>query len=344
MSGFSIRNPYLIVVLSLVMMILGTVSVADMRVDMFPPVNLPVVAVATFYSGMPPAQIETNITYHLERQFTLASGIDHMESRSLPGVSLIKVFFRAGTDPDADAATISSLAMSDIKDMPPGTYPPIILKQDASSVPVALVPLTGAGLSESKLKDLGQNFVRNQLASVNGASVPQPFGGTWRQIQLYVDPYKLEANQLSPMDVVRAINDANVILPAGDAQIGPYDYNIYTNSMLKGPADIAQVPIKTVGQSPVRVGDVAKPEDAFSRQYNVVRVNGQRAVYIPIFKSGADANTIAIVDGVRAALKKLYDVPSSLRTAVVFDQARFVRTAIETLLHEGGVGLFLTCL
>src|ERR1700678_3605871 len=195
MSGFSIRNPYLIVVLCLIMTILGAVSVSDMPVDMFPAINLPVVAVATFYSGMPPQQIETNITYHLERQFMLASGIDHMESRSLPGVSLIKIYFRAGTDPDSDAATISSLAMSDLRDMPPGTYPPIVLKQDASSLPVALVPLSGAGLNESKLKDFGQNFVRNQLASVAGASVPQPFGGRWRQIMLYADPYKLEANR-----------------------------------------------------------------------------------------------------------------------------------------------------
>jgi multidrug efflux pump subunit AcrB len=344
MPGFSIRNPYLIVVLCLVMMILGTVSVSEMPVDMFPAVNLPVVAVATFYSGMPPAQIETNITYHLERQFTLASGIDHMESRSLPGVSLIRVYFRSGTDPDADAATISSLAMSDLRDMPPGTYPPIILKQDAASVPVALVTLAGSGLDESQLKDLGQNFVRNQLASVDGASVPQPFGGRWRQIMLYADPYKLEANQLSPMDVVRAVNEANVILPAGDVEIGRNDYDIYTNSMLGGVADIAQVPLKMVGQSPVRVGDVAVPQDSFSRQFNVVRVNGQRAVYLPIFKAGADSNTIAIVNGVRATLKKLFDVPASLKTDVVFDQSRFVKTAIETLLHEGGVGLFLTCL
>ena len=344
MSGFSIRNPYLIVVLCLVAMILGTVSVSDMPVDMFPPIDLPVVAVATFYSGMPPQQIEANITYHLERQFTLAAGIDHMESRSLAGVSLVKVYFRAGTDPDADAATISSLAMSDLRDMPPGTYPPIVLKQDASSIPVALVPLSGSGLNESKLKDLGQNFVRNQLASVEGASVPQPFGGRWRQIMLYADPYKLEANQLSPMDVVRAVNDANVILPAGDVQIGRYDYDIYTNSMLKGAADIAQVPLKMVGQSPVRVGDVATPQDSFGLQYNIVRVNGQRAVYLPIFKAGADSNTIAIVNGVREKLKKLYDVPATLKSDVVFDQSRFVKTAIETLLHEGGVGLFLTCL
>jgi multidrug efflux pump subunit AcrB len=344
MSGFSIRNPYLIVVLCLVLMILGSVSATDMPVDMFPAVKLPVVAVATFYSGMPPAQIETNITYHLERQFTLASGIDHMESRSLPGVSLIRVYFRSGTDPDADAATISSLAMSDLRDMPPGTYPPVILKQDAASIPVSLVTLAGSGLDESKLKDLGQNFVRNQLAGVEGASVPQPFGGRWRQIMLYADPYKLEANQLSPMDVVRSVNDANVILPAGDVQIGRLDYDLYTNSMLKGADDIGQVPIKMVGQSPVRVGDVATPKDSFSLQYNVVRVNGQRAVYLPIFKAGSDSNTIAIVNGVRDTLKKLYDVPSSLKTDVVFDQSRFVKTAIETLVHEGGIGLFLTCL
>ena len=233
--------------------------------------------------------------------------------------------------------------MSDLRDMPPGTYPPIILKQDAASTPVSLVTLAGPGLDESKLKDLGQNFVRNQLASVDGASVPQPFGGRWRQIMLYADPYKLEANQLSPMDVVRAVNDANVILPAGDVEIGRNDYDLYTNSMLKDANDIAQVPLKMVGQSPVRVGHVAIPQDSFSRQFNIVRVNGQRAVYLPIFKAGSDSNTIAIVNGVRSTLKKLYDVPASLKTDVVFDQSRFVKTAIETLLHEGGVGLFLTC-
>ncbi len=344
MPGFAIRNPYLIVVLCFLVMILGAVSTADMPVDMFPPIDLPVVAVATFYSGMPPQQIEANITYHLERMFTLASGIDHMESRSLPGASLIKIYFRAGTNPDAAASSIATLAMSDMRDMPPGTYPPIVLKQDASSLPVALVTLNGSGLDESTLKDVGQNFVRNQLASVPGASVPQPFGGRWRQIMLYADPFKLEANQLSPMDVVRSVNDANVILPAGDVQVGRYDYNIYTNSMLKGPDDIAQVPLKMVGQSPVRVGDVAVPKDAFSLQYNIVRVNGTRAVYIPIFKQGGDSNTIAIVNGVQKTLKKLYDVPSTLQAKVVFDQSRFVKTAIETLMHEGGIGLFLTCL
>jgi multidrug efflux pump subunit AcrB len=207
MSGFAIRNQHFVVVLCLIALVLGTVSIFRMPVDMFPAMNMPVVAVATFYSGMPPEQIESDITYHLERMFTLGSGIDHIESRSLPGVSLVKVYFQPGTDPDADAAMISTLAMSDLRDMPPGTYPPIVLKSDPSNLPVCLVAMEGQGLSDSVLKDVAQNFIRNQLASVPGASVPQPFGGRWRQIMLYADPYKLEANQLSPMDVVRSINE-----------------------------------------------------------------------------------------------------------------------------------------
>ena len=191
-----------------------------MPVDLFPAMNIPVVAVATFYSGMPPEQIEGNITYHLERFFTLASGIDHMESRSLAGVSLIKVYFQPGTNPDSAVTTIASLAMAEISHLPPGTLPPFVLKMDASSLPVCLVTLKGDGLSETQLKDLAQNVVRNQLAGVPGAAVPQPFGGRWREIMLYVDPYKLEARQLSLMDVVRAMNESNLVLPAGDVQIG----------------------------------------------------------------------------------------------------------------------------
>jgi multidrug efflux pump subunit AcrB len=344
MPRFAINNPYLIVVGALLVAILGVVSLVQMPVDMFPAVNIPVVALATFYSGMPPQQIEANLTYHMERQFTLAGGIEHMESRSLPGVSLIKIFFQPGTDPDAAAANISSLAMADLRDMPPGTYPPIVLKSDVSNLPVCLVTLNGEGLNESTLKDLAQNFVRNQLAGVPGASVTQPFGGRWREIMLYVDPQKLEGNQLSPMDVVRSINESNITLPAGDVQIGRYDYNLYTNALLKGPEDIGKVPLKMVGQSPVRVEDVGVAKDSFGLQYNIVRVDGQRGVYLPIFKQGGGSNTIAIVDGVQQYLKKLYDVPNSLVTRVVFDQSRFVRTAIETLLHEGGIGLLLTCL
>ena len=236
MSRFAINTPYLIVVVCLIIAILGGVSVERMPVDMFPSMNIPVVVVATFYPGMPPEQIEGDITYHLERFFTFASGIDHIESRSLNGVSIIRVYFQSSTNADIDAVTIADLAVSDMKDLPPGTFPPVVLKSDASSLPVCLVTMNGKGMTDGDLKDIAQNFVRNQLASVPGASIPQPFGGPWRQIQFYVDPYKLEARQISPMDVVRALSQDNVILPAGDVQIGNLDYNIYSNAQfnLKG--------------------------------------------------------------------------------------------------------------
>ena len=191
MSRFAIKTPFLILVVCLIVALLGTVSVARMPVDMFPTMNIPVVVVATFYSGMPPEQIEGDITTHLERFFTLASGIEHIESRSLNGVSVIKVYFQPGSNADSATSTIANLAMADMRDLPPGTLPPVVLKFDASSLPVCLVTLKGDGLSETRLKDLAQNFVRNQLASVQGASIPQPFGGRWRQIMFYVDPYKL---------------------------------------------------------------------------------------------------------------------------------------------------------
>jgi multidrug efflux pump subunit AcrB len=177
LSRFAIRTPYLIVVISVAVIVLGIVSIARMPVDLFPAMNIPVVAVATFYPGMPPEQIEGNITFHLERFFTLASGIDHIESRSLSGVSIIKVYFQPGTNPDSAVTTIASLAMAEISNLPPGTLPPFVLKFDASSLPVCLVTLRGSGLSETQLKDVSQNVVRNQLAVVMGAAVPQPFGG-----------------------------------------------------------------------------------------------------------------------------------------------------------------------
>ncbi len=343
MSGFAIRTPYLIIVTCLMILVLGVSSIARMPVDMFPAMNVPVVIVATFYSGMPPQQIEGNITYHLERFFTLASGIDHIESRSLDGVSIIRVYFQPDTNADNDAATIANLAVSDMKDLPPGTFPPVVLKSDASSLPVCLVTMNGQGMSDGDLKDVAQNFVRNQLASVPGAAIPQPFGGPWRQIQMYVDPYKLEARQLSPMDVVRSINQQNLILPAGDVQIGNLDYDIYSNAQFN-LKDANQYPIKMSGQNPVLMSDVGQLKDAHALQYNVVHVNGQRSVYLPVLKQGGNSNTISVVEGVRKAIHHLVDVPSAMRTAVVFDQSRFVRTAIETLLHEGGIGLLLTCI
>ena len=342
MSRFAINTPYLVIVACLVIAILGAVSIFQMPVDMFPVMNIPVVEVATFFSGMPPEQVESDITYHLERFFTLAAGIDHIESRSLNGVSIIKVFFQSDTNADTDAATIANLAISDMRDLPPGTFPPIVLKADASSLPVCLVTVGGAGMNDSQLKDIAQNYVRNQLASVPGASIPQPFGGPWRQIQFYVDPYKLEARQLSPMDVVRAMNQQNVVLPAGDVQIGNLDYDIYSNEQFN-LNDASQYPIKMNGENPVLMSDVGQLKDSSGIQYNVVHVDGARSVYLPVLKAGGNSNTISMVEGVRKTIRHLVDVPSALRTTVVFDQSEFVRTAIKTLLDEGGLGLFLTC-
>ena len=342
MSRFSLRYPYLILVICLIVCVVGINSLVRMPVDMFPDINIPVVVVATFYSGMPPEQIETDITGRFERFFTLGSGIDHMESRSLPGVSLIKVYFQPGTSADSAVTTIANLAMANLRRLPPGTLPPVVLKFDASSLPVCLITLKGEGLNETQLRDMGQYTVRNQVANVPGASVPQPFGGRYRQIMVYVDPLKLESHQLSVMDVVRSVNDANLILPAGDVKIGPIDYGLYTNSQITDMKEINRLPLKTVGNTSVLVADVGQAQDSSQIQNNIVRVDGQPSVYLPVMKQGGDANTIAVVDGVKTAVANLLDIPAQLVAKVVFDQSVFVRNAIENLIHEGAIGLVLT--
>src|SRR5580658_7917249 len=344
MPSFAVRHPYLIIVFCLFVVVLGLTSLAQMPVDMFPPINIPVVLVATFYSGMPPQQIEADITDTFERFFTLASGVDHMESRSLPGVSLIKIYFQAGTDANADVTQISNLAMADLRRLPQGTLPPVVLKVDASSLPVCLLTVEGQGLSETQLHDYLQFSIRNQIAGVPGATVPPPYGGRYRQIMVDVDPLKLQAHELSPMDVVRAIDQSNLILPAGDVRIGPMDYNIYTNAQVANAEAINGIPLKTEGERSVFVSDIGKAVDSSFLQYNIVRVNGQKSVYVPILKQGGDTNTIAVVEGIRDAIKTLRDIPAQLKTHVVFDQSVFVKGAIGTVLREGGIGVFLTAI
>ncbi len=344
MPGSAIRNPYFVIVICLIVAVVGGVAIVRMPVDLFPDINIPVVVVATFYNGMPPEQIEADITGRFERFFTLASNIDHIESRSLPGVSLIKIYFQPGSDPDSVVTNISNLAMANLRRLPSGTLPPVVLKFDASSLPVCLITLKGDGLTETQLRDAAQFAVRNQVANVPGASVPQPFGGRYRQIMVYVDPYKLEAHQLSPMDVTRAVNDSNLILPAGDVRIGPVDYSLYTNSQAEDMSEVNSIPLKTIGNAIVRVADVGEARDAQQIQLNMVRIDGQPSVYLPVLKQGGDTNTIQVVDGIRQAVSGLTDVPESLRAEVVFDQSEFVRKAILTLLREGGLGLFLTSL
>ena len=342
MPKFALNYPYFILMLCLVVAIVGTFTVATMPVDLFPQIDMPVVVVATFYNGMPPQQIESDITNTFERFFTLAANVDHSESRSLTGVSLIKIYFKAGTDPNVAVSNIANLAMADLRRLPPGTLPPVVLGMDASSQPVCLVTLKGQGLNETSLKDLAQFQVRNQISSVQGASVPQPYGGTYRQIQIYVDPLKLEAHNLSLNDVVQAVNTSNLILPAGDVRIGSRDFNIYANSQFPDAQSMNSMPLKTVGNSSVLVGDIGRAVDSGAVQYNIVRIDGQRSVYVPIFKQGGNSNTITIVNGIKTAVKKLVDIPDALKTAVVFDQSIFVKLAISNVVREAAIGLVLT--
>jgi multidrug efflux pump subunit AcrB len=342
MSSFAIRYPFFILMMCMIVVVVGVAAIVNMPVDLFPPVKIPVVVVATFYAGMPPQQIESDITDSDERFFTLGSNIDHIESRSMTGVSLIKIYFQPGTDPTAAVSGISNLAMANLRRLPPGTLPPVVLSFDAANLPVCLITLKGAGMNQTALKDVAQFSVRNQVANVPGASVPQPYGGTYRQIMVYVDPLKLQASQLGVMDVVHAINDSNLILPAGDVRIGPKDYNIYANSQVPTPNDVNSIPLKTIGNASLLVGDVGHAVDGGQLQTNIVRVDGQHSVYIPVLKQGGDSNTITIVNGVRKAVAHLIDIPEVLKASVVFDQSVFVKTAIKNVISEGTIGLCLT--
>jgi HAE1 family hydrophobic/amphiphilic exporter-1 len=343
MSKFSLKYPYFVIVACLLVCIIGVKSIVAMSVDLFPPIDIPVVVVATFYNGMPAEQVEKDITGPFERFFTLGSGITRIESSSLPGVSLIKITFQPGLDQSAAVTSVSNLAMADLRRLPPGTLPPVVLPFDASSLPVCLITLKAPGLSQAKLRDLGQYQVRNEVATVPGASVPQPFGGKYRQIMVYVDPLKLDAYHMSVMDVADAVNKSNLILPSGDVKIGPDDYNLFTNSQIDVIDRINDVPLRATpdGQI-VNVSDVGHAEDAAAIQTNIVRVDGQPSVYLPVLKQGGDSNTISIVDGVRDAIANVTDVPKNLVAKVVFDQSVFVKEAISNLIEEGLTGLVLT--
>jgi multidrug efflux pump subunit AcrB len=342
-SRFSLKYPYFVIVLCLLVSIIGVKSVMSMAVDLFPPIQIPVVVVATFYNGMPAEQIEKDITGPFERFFTLGSGISRIESSSLPGVSLIKITFQPGLDQSAAVTNVSNLALADLRRLPPGTLPPVVLPFDASSLPVCLITLKAPGLTQAKLRDIGQYQVRNEVATVPGASVPQPFGGKYRQIMVYVDPLKLDAYHMSVMDVADAVNRANLILPAGDVKIGPDDYNLFTNSQIDVIDRINNVPLRaTPDGQVVDVADIGHVKDAAAIQSNIVRIDGQPSVYLPVLKQGGDSNTISIVDGVKAAILNVSDVPKNLVAKVVFDQSIFVKEAIRNLIEEGLTGLVLT--
>ena len=232
--------------------------------------------------------------------------------------------------------------MADLRRLPPGTLPPVVLGMDGIEPAHLSGHAQREGLNETQLKDLAQFQVRNQIANVPGASVPQPYGGRYRQIQVYVDPLKLEAHNMSLMDVVDSVNQSNLILPAGDVRIGTKDYNLYANSQIPSAQQINSMPLRSFGNASVLVADIGHAEDSGAIQTNIVRIDGQHSVYMPILKQAGKSNTIEIVNGMRAAIKRLVDIPPSLKTAVVFDQSVFVKGAIRNLMKEALIGLVLT--
>ncbi|MBF6568491.1 MAG: efflux RND transporter permease subunit [Candidatus Binataceae bacterium] len=342
MPSFSLRNPHVIIVGALIALLLGITAFMRMPVDVFPPLHIPSVIVATFYPGMPPLDMEGDITSRFERFFTLGGGIEHMESRSLPGVSIIKVFFHPGTELGSAAASLADLAMADLRHLPPGTLPPLVLKSGAASLPVVLVTASGKGLSQTQLRDQAQYNVRNFLATVAGSSVPPPFGGKYRQIMAYVRRESLQARGLTLMDVVHALNDSNLIIPAGDAKIGPTDYFVYTNSMFSDPDHVNDVPVKvgSGAEMPVFVRDVGHAEDSAQIQQCIVRINGQRSVYIAVLKQSG-ANTIDVVDGIKKTLPTVTGMPKSMHLDTIFNQSIYIRSAISALEREAGSGTVL---
>lgn len=339
----SLKNPYAVVAISLIVITLGIVSYRKMVVDIFPEINLPVVAVATFYKGMGPSEIEGAITLRLEQLYLQASYIEHIESRSLPGVSLIKIYFQPSYDVNAAVAEITSLTYSTLRYLPQGVFPPIIIKFGAASLPIADLTISSPIKTEKEVRDLAYFSVRSQFGNVPGISLPPTFGGTVRQITVFLDRQRMLARGISTAEIVDAVNAQSLILPAGDVKIGNFDYNVYTNSMIQVVDQMNNIPIKIQNGAPVTLREVGKAVDSEMIQTNVVRINGRRAVYVPIMKQ-AGANTLAVIDGVKEKLTTLIGLPPDLDVRLIFDQSLYIRQAIRTLEHEGLMGGGLACL
>src|SRR2546426_2609964 len=280
----ALKNPYAVVAISLIVVILGVVSYQKMVRDIFPEINIPVVAVATFYKGMGPSEMEGAITLRLEQLFLQASYVDHMESRSLPGVSLIKIYFHPNYNVDAGLAEITSLTYSALRFMPKGMFPPTIIKFGAQNLPIANLTLSSATLSEKEVRDLAYFSVRPQLGTVHGVSLPPTFGGAVRQITVFLNREKMLARGISANEIVKAVNAENLLVPAGDVKIGDFDYNGYSHSIGSMVKEMNDFPIKVVNGVPVYLKDVGTAADSTAVQVDVVRVNGRRSVYVPILK------------------------------------------------------------
>jgi CzcA family heavy metal efflux pump len=339
----ALRRPYTFVVLSLLLFILGPVAMSRTPVDIFPNIDIPVVSVIWNYAGLSPEELSDRIVVPFERNLTTTvNDLEHTESQTLNGVSVIKLFFQPSVTISQAVAQITAVAQTSIRQDPQGTTPPLVIQYSASSVPILQLGLSGNGLTEQQLNDFGQNFIRTQLATVQGASIPFPYGGKQRQVQVDIDTQKLQAYGLSASDVVNAVGTQNIILPAGDVKMGHVDYQIESNSAPATIAALNDLPIKTVNGATVYVRDIGNVRDGFPPQTNIVRVDGQRASLLTIQKTG-NASTLDIIANVRAQLPSISaQLPPALQIQPISDQSIFVRSAISGVVREAIIAACLT--
>ena len=339
----ALSRPYTFVVLSLLLFIVGPVVMLRTPVDIFPEIDIPVVSVVWNYAGLSPEQLSDRIVLPFERNLTTTvNDIEHTESQTLNGVSVVKIFFRPTVNISQAVAQVTAISQTQLRQYPQGTTPPLVIQYSASSVPVLQLGLSGNGLSEQQLYDFGTNFIRTQLATVQGASMPFPYGGKQRQIQVDINTQKLQAYGLSAQDVVNAVGSQNIILPAGDVKMGHIDYQVETNSAPDSIAALNALPIKTVNGATIFIRDVGNVRDGFPPQTNIVRVDGQRASLMTIQKTG-NASTLDIISNVRAQLPMISaQLPPALKIQPISDQSVFVRAAISGVVREALIAACLT--
>ncbi|HEX4001416.1 MAG TPA: efflux RND transporter permease subunit [Candidatus Acidoferrales bacterium] len=339
----ALRRPYTFVVASILILILGVVSILRTPVDIFPNIDIPVINVAWQYTGLSPEEISDRVIYNYERSLTTTvNDIEHIESTSLNGIGLVKIFFHPHTNMGSALAQVTAISQSTVRNLPPGITPPFILTYNASSVPILQLGLSGAGVSEQQLADMGQNFVRTALITVPGIAVPYPYGGKQRTIMVDLNPAELQAKGLSPLDVVNAVDAQNLILPAGTAKIGAYEYQVDMNGSPLTVQGLNEMPIKTVGGSTIYMKDIGDVRDGFTPQTNIVRVNGQRASLMSILKLG-DASTLDVINGVRQMLPRIEStLPVHLNIDALSDQSIFVKASINGVIREGAIAACLT--
>ncbi len=339
----ALRRPYTFVVAAILLLILGPVSILRTPTDIFPNIDIPVVSVLWNYTGLSPEDMGNRIVYQYERVLTTTvNDIEHIESQSLNGIGVVKIFFHPGVNIGNAVAQVTAVSQTLLRQLPPGTTPPLIIQYNASSVPIIQLALSGQGLSEQQLGDLGLNFIRTGLITVPGAAIPYPYGGKQRQVQVDLDTGALQSKGLSPLDVVNAISLQNLILPTGTAKIGTFEYEVDTNGAPLTVPELNDLPIKQVGSTTIYIRDVANVRDGFPPQTNIVRVNGQRSSLMVVLKAG-DASTLDIISGIKALLPTIAaGLPPALKITPLSDQSIFVKASIIGVVREAIIAACLT--